>query len=366
MPDFSNYSPEETSAKRFLTSAPQQLPCALDAILVCGTIGTLYSPGGTGKSTFSCQIAIEKSLRSLSDRIKLIGHFPLSSGGKVLILVGEDPCSVIHQKIYDQLDSFCKQYGISKEEATELLSENLHIIEVSDDQNFEPLTRLESGKVISTSFFEKIKSTIEFHNPSLVIVDTKSVFSGVPENDNTLIAQEIARWKTLLIGTDAAMLVVHHTSKGSNNYRGASAFEYNLRCAISLRESTNVETLHLPKDKQYLTLENPKNNYHIPFLPLLIKRSNNFWFEPVGLAKIDKEVKMDRCIEKVIEFVSKQSSPITEDKIVQDLKGGDYSQKFIRQAISEALEQKKLINTGKGNRKQISILQNKETQNETV
>ena len=170
-------------------------PPALDFIwngFVAGTVGALVAPGATGKSYFALQAAMAVAGGDGAD-ILGIGN---GMTGKVVYLSAEDPEPVIHQRVH----------AIGKhldQNAREAVAERLCI---------EPC----SGKKMNVMDARQAKFLVEYcADTRLVIVDTLSRVHTLDENSNGEMAGLVGQLEFIARETQAAILYLHHVSKGA-------------------------------------------------------------------------------------------------------------------------------------------------------
>lgn len=201
--------------------------------------------------------------------------------------------------------------------------------------------------------------------PILVIVDTKAKFSGLNENDNALISQEINKYEALVKDRGANLILLHHTTKNNGYYRGASSFLDSLRWGIQLSPvDSEIEKLcDIPNDEMdlYFVLENSKQNYSRKQKPVLIKRVDNYWFEAMNINwKSNNKAKLDRDIELIKDYMlSKGNTGFTQHALQKELckNTEQISNHCLYSAIQVGLEMGVFVNEGKRNRQKLKVSQ---------
>lgn len=100
-------------------------------------------------------------------------------------------------------------------------------------------------KIDDVSDMAKLRSTIEDHNPVLVIFDTLSSLSGnTDENSNNDVSEMLTLIKNTCRNADCSSIGIHHFGKDAQKgSRGASAFKANSDFEFSLvREEGTMQT----------------------------------------------------------------------------------------------------------------------------
>ena len=148
------------------------------------------------------------------------------------------------------------------------------------------LERLDNGKIQFTSALHELDSLVAALRPAAMIVDPLAELHNVEENDNTALRMIIATFRGLATKYNMAVIVLHHTRKGSaaspgdpDIARGASAIIGAVRVAVTLTTMSDADAKNfgLPTDitarSAYVRMDDAKSNY----APL---RSAQ-WFEKV-------------------------------------------------------------------------------------
>jgi len=214
-----------------LTLVFEQEPAPLDFIicgLAAGTVGNIASPGATGKSFAAIEIAMGVASSEADNFLLKLAN---GNEGKVSIFNAEDPASVINQRIYSigrHLNSSAKQQVLANIELHSLVGMQPNIL----NQQF-------LGEVIK-----------KCEGKRLVIFDTFTRFHQQNENDNGQMSQVISCYEKIATETGAAVLFLHHNSKGAvlngqqvaqQSTRGASAITDNCRWQGYLQSMTEEE-----------------------------------------------------------------------------------------------------------------------------
>lgn len=272
-----------------IISCYEQKQDPLDYVLpgfLYGTVGSLFSAGGSGKS----MLALEATM-SIACSVAggdLLGMNP-QAHGRVVYFAGEDPEIVLRHRIHDMTQQMCWQA--------------VHAI--ADRLDIEPMLG------VSLDLFdpEHIERVIDYAaEPRLIVFDTISRFHTRDENSNGDMAQLIKKLEQIAVRTGAAVLYLHHANKASSRdgmdteqqaSRGASALVDNVRWAALIRRMTQDESKRLSDDSFngtpigddrrsfFVRFELPKNNYGPPLSTQWYQRGTGGVLTPVHL--IDSE-----------------------------------------------------------------------------
>ena len=247
--------------KKAFSEEPEPLDFVFKGFLA-GTIGTLFSPGATGKSFLSLQLAID--VASGTDGLKL----GVEKAGKVLYLAAEDPALILSKRLYD----IGKLLNPKIRKAT---VNNLRIAAIA-------------GKNINVHTSEYMQAIIEAcsEDTRLIVIDTISRVHTLEENSNSEMAKLLQALECIAAQTKAAVLFLHHISKSTalagvgdtqQAARGASVLTDNSRFGASLTTMSKkeAEQYAIPESERrsYIRYCVVKNNYSPPL--------NDQWFQRV-------------------------------------------------------------------------------------
>ena len=219
-----------------ILAAFEHEPPALDFIwpgFLAGTVGALIAPGATGKSFWALEAAMAVAGHGAS--ADLLGLQP-ARHGKVFYLAGEDPAPALIRRLHS-----IGQY--LPDEARVAIAQNL-VLEgimgtafdvIKDENKFQGLVKQAEGT-------------------RLLIIDTLSRIHTLDENSNSDMSRLVSRLEQLAACTGAAVLFLHHASKGSARdgqldhqqaARGASALIDNARWCGYVARMTDEEAKRL-------------------------------------------------------------------------------------------------------------------------
>jgi len=163
-------------------------PPPLDFVLpgfLSGTVGSLVSPGGAGKSMLALQLVCQIAGGQNTTGIE-------SAEGKVLYIVAEDSPSIIHHRI----------------SAISLLSSIPPDIGKRID-----IVPVDSINIIDPTVANAITHRAE--GCRLIIMDTLRRFHNEDENDGRAMVAVITTMECIAHSTGASILFLHHASKSS-------------------------------------------------------------------------------------------------------------------------------------------------------
>lgn len=245
----------------------------------------LSGAGGSSKSflslTLACQLAIEQEF----------GPYKPTKGGKALLMVGEEDKGDTHRRLRAILRS--RMY--SKEQQA-LIEERVGVVSVRGMDwrlNFHD----EAGDLHESERVDYLIDEVRgLGDVRLIVLDPLVAFNGANENDNMEMARLMFTLDRVAERTRAAVLVLHHVSKGgvvtSLNeasqamVRGASALVDNARATILLtRMPRNDAPLYnvQPDDAgRYVVARVVKNNYgpHTPDVVMAVEQGGALRLAP--------------------------------------------------------------------------------------
>jgi RecA-family ATPase len=321
--------PDISAARYNLTLPPEPQEFLVEEFLPQGIVGTVYSRGGIGKSILMLDLAIRVALAGKGVESEWLCKFPVIRGGKVLILTGEDPEKEIQSRLYHRLEAIAAEDQADKTLIQRAISENIAVINCWGSTRPYGLFRKVAGRIAPSESCERLRLTVEAEKPALIIVDTRSRFTGgvVDENSNPEVAAEVSLYETLA-SHGATVLIAHHSNKSSYGgpsdnpgaFRGASAWQDNLRWALYLSSAKDSGSSDL------IRIDVPKSNYTRPIKPFYLRRleSPKFGFALVNGESIPdgKEARLDADLGKIVTYL-KTHPGLNKTEVMRDMKGQD-------------------------------------------
>ncbi|MFJ1337767.1 helicase RepA family protein [Pseudomonas caricapapayae] len=274
-----------------LLAAFENQPPPLDFIwsgFLAGTVATLVSPGGIGKSFWALQAAMSIACSVAGG--DLVGLAP-ARAGRVIYFAGEDPEVALVRRVH-AIGQHLNQ------EARESIAKNLTINPIM-------------GKLTNVMDAQQRAGMIEFCTDArLIVLDTLSRIHSLDENSNGDMAYLVATLEHIAASTGAAVLYLHHVSKVSARdrqtdqqqaARGASALVDNARWCGYVTKMNENEAKQLsdqPFDRQpigddrrgsFVRFGVSKQNYDATPVDQWYRRHDGGVLVPVTLVEARKE-----------------------------------------------------------------------------
>ena len=302
----------DTRVAEILTEEPPPAEAILlyndQPILTRGVVGGLTASGGTGKSFFLLQLA-----HILADGT---GIGPLKAAGifDVLILAGEDPIEEINRRLWKIGHG---DFPIGLRVASTM-------------GRVGPLMQLHEGNPVLAEGWYWLRDTIRHHsNIDVLILDPKSRFYGLDENNNDHATQWIACLESLVNEFDVTILFAHHTSKQrSENMdqhmsRGASAIVDGCRWVAGMTRLSDesAKRYGITDPRGYIQFDITKSNYAAQ-LPskFVFRRTENGLLEYAAL-----EMERRTTIKRILyEGISESETELSRRDLVKKLNGSDF------------------------------------------
>ncbi len=248
-----------------------------------GSAGILAGAGGIGKSwaalDLACKVAAGQDVGP-----HLWCGFDIMESGRVVYVAAEDPESVLAGRLYDL------SAGLTDVQRARL-SERLHVVSLADSapellrvwrisRQMEPNEAADAGlackvvtddaglpvslrspnvsevKTLASELMEAMKKSLSGAGVVLVVMDPLSRLGGSDaETDNAVAARLMRELGGLAVAADAAVLVVHHTTKAARGkdsadgtgVRGSSALMDGSRWAAELTATKTGALLTVTK-----------------------------------------------------------------------------------------------------------------------
>lgn len=228
-----------------------------------GVVGVLTATGGTGKTFFLLSLAMAGAAGGNFGPIN--AQKPLNT----LVLLGEDTQDELDRRLWD----------IGRGHFPPLL----HAASVYGEMG--PLMRLEGSSPVLADAYYWLEETITGHpGLELLILDPKSRFYGLDENNSEHATQWIQALEGLSKRHDLTIIFSHHTSKdqsgriSQNMSRGSSAIVDGCRWqgGLARMDRDRAQELGIENPRLYVLFDAPKSNYGAD-LPgtIIFKRNEN-------------------------------------------------------------------------------------------
>ncbi len=238
-----------------LELAFSETPATLDFVfggLLAGTVGNISAPGSTGKSLLALELAMSVACPEIDDDLL---QLEIVTRGGVAVINAEDPADILHSRLFSIKNCFNPDF------LAEIRS-NLSIVSLIGKQ----------PNISNPAFQDEVIKHCEGNR--LIVFDTFTRFHAMNENDNGQMSQVIGCYERIAHETGAAVLFLHHASKGAalngqqseqQASRGASAITDNCRWQGYLQGMISEEAISLNIEesdrKQYVRFGANKENY---------------------------------------------------------------------------------------------------------
>lgn len=297
-------------------------PAPVDAIMNCygipmlprGIVGGIVAEGGAGKTYCFIQMAL------MMARAVTWGPLSCPDPLNVLALFAEDP----------QDESDRRLWRASQGD----FPPGLHAISVAG--KIGPLMELNNGNPVRSRWYNWLRDTIENHTGlDVLILDPKSRFYGLVENDNDHNTQWVACLESLDITYNLTILFSHHVSKQragemtQHMSRGGSGLVDACRWVVGLTGMSEKTAERYDVDyRKFIEMDLVKSNYTAKLQhPLYFER------DQVGLL-YHRELSRDRIEEMtqhLVNCLSTETIELTRRELRKEKQG-----KVVSSAMEEA------------------------------
>jgi RecA-family ATPase len=272
-----NFSKLPFNLRTIMAMKDEDIPTA-DFVLpnfLAGTVGSLISSGGAGKTFLALQMATQIAS---GENLFGLGQYPT---GKVLFLGAEDPDFAFISRFH----------AISKllnNSAREKILKNLTLQSI----------RADGPNILDDNWLQTFYIKSIGHR--LIILDTFRRFHWEDENLATPMSAVLNRLEIIAEETGCSIMFLHHSNKNSviNNSsdqqqaaRGSSVLTDNCRWQSFLKKMTEKEAEKYGIDESlrnmYVQFGISKANYGNPFNNIWLKRNINGLLLHVTLEEVD-------------------------------------------------------------------------------
>jgi hypothetical protein len=313
--------PPLTPADTLIRGRLVEEPAPIDALMYCygkpmlpkGIVGGIIAEGGAGKTYTFIQTAL--MMASASTWGPLSCPVPLN----VLALFAEDP----------QIESDRRLWRASQGD----FPPGLHAVSVAG--KIGPLMELNNGNPARSRWYDWLCKTIENHKGlDVLMLDPKSRFYGLVENDNDHNTQWTACLESLATDYNLTILFSHHVSKqrsaemSQHMSRGGSGLVDASRWVVGLiGMSKKTAERYDVNYKNFIEMDLVKSNYTKKLQhPLYFER------DEVGLLhhRDLRQARIDAMTRNLVELLISETFELTRRELRRDAKG---------KPISEAMEE---------------------------
>jgi len=283
--DFRPLTPKDTElCKTLLVKPDPPEPLILyndSPIMTKGIVGALMAAGGTGKSFFMLWVA--HAMASGGS----VGPLHVQGCQKVLVLCGEDGEDELKRRLWELGDGS--------------FPEGLYAASIVGKVG--PLMMLDSNNPVKAPAWDWLRETVKNHvGLDVLMLDPKSRFFGLNENDNDHATQWIACLEALSQEFNLTILFSHHASKQrassltQDMSRGASAIVDGCRwvAGMTMLSDNAAKRYGINDPKNYIEFDITKTNYAAQ-LPqkLIFRRTENGSLEYARL-EMDRSKRLRR------------------------------------------------------------------------
>ena len=244
--------------------------------MIPGTVGSIVSPGGQGKSMLAVELA-----HCIAGGVDLLG-LGQQHQGRVTYLSAEDGGDILHERLH------AIGQRLSQEQR-EACAERLVI---------EDLTK-HTPNLFEQKWLEAVERLAT--DSRLLFLDTLRSFHGGDENDGTQMSVLIGSIRAMAARTGCAVVFLHHANKAAamagqgdvqQASRGSSVLTDNIRWQSYLSGMTpdEAKTYGVENDQRgyFVRFGISKQNYGAPFDERWFRRREGGILEPATIEKARK------------------------------------------------------------------------------
>lgn len=255
-------------------------PAPLDFVLpgmLAGTVGSLVSPGGVGKSYLSLEWAV-----LVATGVNLMGLDFDVKCGRVVMLCAEDPADALKHRLHalgTHLDVEARRQMSVNVEVFPLVG---HPFDLMKESCFDWTLERACGR-------------------RLMLIDTLRRIHVADENDGGEMAALLGQMERITARTGCSILFLHHTTKAAalngqgdmqQASRGSSVLTDNIRWQAFLGGMTKEEAKEhgIPEQArgQFVRFGIPKRNYGAPMPDLWLRRGEGGVLVSADLTAVTK------------------------------------------------------------------------------
>ncbi|MDD5207109.1 MAG: AAA family ATPase [Desulfobacterales bacterium] len=253
-------TPASTGALSLIDSEPLPREYIFMDMMLRKIVAGIVGHGAASKSFLLMILAMAAATGKT-----VLRHFRAVKPFKTLMLPAEDPQDEVHRRLRDIAHTVFPQM----DEATRKnISDNLFIRSVAGEVG--PLMELRNGNPVRSEWFQWLRQTIRKHpGLELLILDPKSMWYGLDENDNTHNTLWVGTLQALVNEFGLTILFSHHTNKAlgatmtQDASRGGSALPFGCRWFANLKEMDEKtgKSLGIDNHRSYVEFDVSKSNY---------------------------------------------------------------------------------------------------------
>lgn len=193
---------DDADVLRFLTEEPPAQEWLFEDCLPKYCLGVFAGPPAGSKGMLTLEMGVSLALGCEWFKTK-------AAQGKMLYLTAEDQRDEIHRRLY----KIAARHNLSVDERL-IVAENLRARYVGGQITLFKVTK--EGEIVRNKGFYKLQNAVRKFKPDVVVVDTWSKFSGIPENNNELTSQACGILENeICLALKCNIVVLAHTAKSN-------------------------------------------------------------------------------------------------------------------------------------------------------
>ena len=328
---------------RFLDQEPPPQEFIFKDCLETKMVGAIFATGGVGKTMLALQLSACLATGTP------FGPFKPTKPTKTLFVGGEDSENIFHRRLYKIIPALGMKAGTGDiADALEpILRENLEVVSLTGQDRY--LTGLDGDRnPRTTAVFQRLQETIRaIDGLELLIIDPKSRFDGLNENDNSHATFFISCMEKLVADHGITVLFSHNESKAqvkdgevkTSSGRGASALRDGVRWALSLGDMGEKEAeKYEVKASDHIEAAISKTNNGPKFGTQYFKRDQDGILFPVNL----RADRADAMAEEIVTELVASEHQFTARELCKGSKDKERNQaaRAIREGLAEKFNAK--------------------------
>lgn len=226
--------------------------------LLAGSVGMIVGQGAVGKSMLALQIGL--GVAAGGDYGSIAGGlWTPAKSGPVTIIAGEDSPEILQERLY-----WLRQAAGIDDADAEVIDRLLTVCS-GDGLDLRIITKTRDG-LLSGPFHDALKSICA--GQRLVVIDPLAFLHDADENDNGAATHLVRVLRQISRETGAAIVVLHHVSKGGSGdreawtaARGASALTTAVRWQVNLSPPTAGDGISDDERDRWVSVLVAKQNY---------------------------------------------------------------------------------------------------------
>ena len=329
------------TASSFADKAVPAREWLVNGLIPANTVTLLSGDGGTGKSLLALQLAISVAIGPdlpwLDRKIEQ---------GPAFYIGAEDDKEEMHRRMNDI--TFGQMINMSD-------LDHLHLSSLSGKDALLTFVEPRTNVLHPSPLWERIVSSIQAHQPKLVVLDTLADFYPGNENDRAQARQFIGQLRKVCVEQRTTIVLLSHPSlsgmAAGTGTSGNTAWNNSVRSRLYM---TRVKEDGFEPDKAVRKLTVMKSNYGETGAEITM-RWNDWKFEAeaehVGLDKVAAEAKAERVFKALLKQQAKigielshKTNQYYAPKVMSELDARDgVTKKEFKQAMNRLLDRKEIL-----------------------